>query len=145
MNHDLYNLNRFVIAQEKIFERVLTELANGQKRSHWMWFVFPQIDGLGHSSTSKYYSLKSKEEAREYLNHPLLGPRLLKCAELLLTVDGKSAKEIFGSPDDRKLKASMTLFASVAVSESVFERVLNKYFHGEWDNNTIDLLRSPSP
>ena len=144
MPDDLYNLDRFVNAQEQIFESVLTELRNGQKRSHWMWFIFPQIDGLGRSPTSKYFSIKSREEAQEYLNHPILGTRLLKCAELLLTIDAKSAREIFGSPDDKKLKASMTLFASIADSKSVFERVLNRYFDGQWDHNTMDLLRNPS-
>jgi uncharacterized protein (DUF1810 family) len=137
---DLYDLGRFVKAQEDIFESVLTELTNGQKRSHWMWFIFPQIEGLGRSPTSKYYSIKSREEAQEYLSHPILGTRLLRCAELLLSVDGRSAMEIFGPPDDQKLKASMTLFATVADSGSIFERVLKKYFDGERDNKTIALL-----
>jgi len=144
MNDDLYSLSRFINAQKGVFENVLTELRNGQKRTHWMWFIFPQIDGLGKSATSKHYSIKSVEEARKYVNHPVLGERLSKCAELILDVDGKSALEIFGSPDDKKLKSSMTLFACVTDSDSVFVRVLDKYFDGKRDKKTIYLLGSSS-
>ena len=140
MNNDPYNLNRFISAQEGIFEDVITELRNGRKQTHWMWFIFPQIDGLGFSSTTKYYAIKSLEEARQYLNHPVLGARLLQCAGLVLAVEGKSALEIFGSPDDMKLKSSMTLFAQAAGPGSVFARVLEKYFHGQQDERTITLL-----
>ena len=97
INNDPYDLNRFIKAQELIYQSVLEELRNGQKRSHWMWFIFPQFEGLGHSETSRFYSIKSEAEARQYLDHPLLGPRLLQCAETILAIDGKSASEIFGS------------------------------------------------
>src|SRR5690349_20676915 len=131
MNNDLYNLSRFIEAQEGIFESVLSELSNGQKRTHWMWFIFPQIEGLGRSAVSRQYSIKSDDEARQYLNHPVLGVRLLKCAEIILAINGKSAFDIFGSPDDKKLKSSMTLFSYVTDSQSLFVRVLEKYFNGK--------------
>ena len=139
-HNDPFNLRRFVSAQEKIYGDVLAELRSGQKRTHWMWFIFPQIDGLGYSPTSKHYAIKSKEEARQYLNHPVLGGRLLECAEIVLDIKGRSASEIFGSPDDLKLKSSMTLFASVTNPESVFARVLDKYFYGQRDSKTLNLL-----
>ena len=137
---DPFDLGRFISAQEGIYDSVLAELRRGQKRSHWMWFIFPQIDGLAHSSTSKHYAIKSIEEARQYLNHPVLGTRLLECAETVLAVEGRSVSEIFGYPDDLKLKSSMTLFAYVAEPHSVFVRVLDKYFQGEQDFRTLDLL-----
>jgi len=140
MNNDPYNLDRFIAAQEGIFGDVLKELENGRKQTHWMWFIFPQIDGLGFSSTTKYYAIKSLEEARQYLNHPVLGVRLLQCAGLVLAVEGKSANEIFSSPDDLKLKSSMTLFASVTGADPVFVRVLEKYFHGKQDERTIAFI-----
>jgi uncharacterized protein (DUF1810 family) len=137
---DPFQLRRFTSAQEGIYDSVLAELKSGQKRTHWMWFIFPQIDGLGHSTTSKYYAIKSIEEARQYLNHPVLGTRLLECAETVLAIEGRSISEIFGYPDDLKLKSSMTLFASVADPRSVFVRILDKYFHGEGDVRTLHLL-----
>ena len=140
MEHDPYNLNRFITAQEGLFENVLTELKNGRKQTHWMWFIFPQIDGLGFSSTTKYYAIKNLEEARQYLTHPVLGARLLQCSQLVLAVEGKSAHNIFGSPDDMKLKSCMTLFTQVAGPDSVFASVLEKYFHGKPDEKTISLL-----
>ena len=140
MKSDPYNLNRFVSAQEGIFESVLAELRSGRKRTHWMWFIFPQVDGLGHSTTSRYYAIKSRAEAQQYLNHPILGARLLKCVELILAIDGKTASEIFGFPDNQKLKSSMTLFASIMDPESIFVRVLEKYFDGKRDEKTIYLL-----
>ncbi len=139
-NSDPYNLNRFLTAQEKTYQTVLAELRRGSKRTHWMWFIFPQIAGLGHSPTSEYYSIKSAEEARQYLQHPVLGARLLECARALLDLKGRSASEIFGFPDDLKLKSSMTLFASVADSEPAFEHVLDRYFDGGRDQHTLDLL-----
>lgn len=139
-NDDPFNLHRFVAAQEPVYSTVLAELRGGAKRTHWMWFIFPQIDGLGQSATSRYYSIKSLEEARQYLLHPVLGRRLLECAETLLAIDGRSASEIFGFPDDMKLKSSMTLFARVPDSEPVFARVLERYFNGEEDQTTLDLL-----
>lgn len=145
MNNDVYDLDRFISAQEGIYESVLAELQNGEKRSHWMWFIFPQIDGLGFSATTKYYSIKNKEEARHYLNHPVLGPRLLQCTELLLAIEGKSVREIFDFPDDKKLNSSMTLFATVSDPDSVFAHVLEKYFDGERDERTTSLLDNSSP
>jgi uncharacterized protein (DUF1810 family) len=137
---DPFELSRFLKAQERVYDRVLSELRNGRKRTHWMWFVFPQIEGLGYSSTTQYYSIKSKEEARQYLNHPLLGKRLRDCAESILALEGLSASSIFGYPDDLKLKSSMTLFASMAEPQSVFSGVLEKYFQGNRDERTLALL-----
>lgn len=139
-NDDTYDLNRFVSAQHEVYNRILEELKSGMKRTHWMWFIFPQIHGLGHSTTAVYYAIKSIEEAREYLNHPLLGPRLLECAEAVLIIEGRTASQIFGYPDDIKLKSSMTLFAGVADSGSIFVRVLDKYFQGEQDARTLHIL-----
>ena len=140
-DHDnTFDLNRFTNAQAGIYETALAELKNGQKRTHWMWYIFPQIDGLGRSKTAKYYAIKSMEEARQYLNHPVLGERVLECAEAILAIAGRTASEIFGYPDDLKLKSSMTLFASAATPGFVFVRVLDKYFHGERDVKTLRLL-----
>ena len=138
--NDPFDLNRFLSAQEEIYDRVLAELKNGQKRSHWMWYIFPQIEGLGQSTTSKYYAIKSREEAIAYLNHPVLGSRLLECANTVLVIEGKTASEILGYPDDRKLKSSMTLFSDVA-TDSVFIRVLDKYFQSARDDRTLQLLK----
>ena len=139
---DSFALSRFISAQERVYDRVLTELRSSQKRSHWMWFIFPQIDGLGHSPTTKLYSIKSMEEARQYLNHSILGTRLLECAEAALATEGRSVSEIFGYPDDLKLKSCMTLFAAVADPGSVFDRVLDKYFHGQRDDRTLQLIEN---
>ena len=138
---DAFNLRRFLEAQESVYSTVLAELRGGQKRSHWMWYIFPQIAGLGYSSTSQYYAIKSEEEARQYLKHPVLGARLLECAKTVLDVDGRSASEIFGPPDDLKLRSSMTLFAQVSDPDSVFARVIDKYFHGKRDDKTLALLK----
>jgi len=137
---DPFELSRFIEAQDKIYDRVLAELKSGRKRSHWMWFVFPQIEGLGFSSTTQYYSIKSPEEARQYLAHPVLGKRLRECCESILALEGLSVSGIFGYPDDLKLKSSMTLFASVAQGQSVFIRVLDRYFQGARDERTLALL-----
>ena len=137
---DRFNLNRFVSAQESVYNRVLAELNNGSKRSHWMWYIFPQLDGLAQSTTSKYYAIKSPSEAIAYLNHPVLGARLLECVNTVLNIEGKSVSEIFGYPDDLKLKSSMTLFSEVA-TDSVFAQVLDKYFRGERDRKTLGLLQ----
>ncbi len=138
---DPFDLSRFVAAQERVYDHVLAELKSGQKRSHWMWYIFPQIDGLGHSATTKHYSIKSVQEARQYLDHPVIGKRLLECAETVLAVEGRSVSQIFGYPDDLKLHSSMTLFASVAEPSSVFERVLDKYFQGQPDPATLQILK----
>lgn len=135
-----YHLNRFIEAQEKIYPQVLKELRNGKKTSHWMWFIFPQIEGLGHSSTAKYYSIKSIEAAKEYLEHPILGKRLLECSNILLHIDGKTANEIFGYPDDLKLRSCMTLFKYIAPDEKVFTTLIEKYFTGKEDEKTASIL-----
>lgn len=137
---DPYDLNRFVLAQEDDYEQALYEVRSGRKRSHWMWYIFPQLDGLGFSATSRRYSIKSLPEAEAYLSHPILGPRLRECAEAALGVAGRSAYEIFGSPDDMKLRSCATLFACVSPAGSVFERLLDKYFRGESDPSTLRLL-----
>ena len=137
---DPYDLNRFILAQEHAYREAIAEIRAGRKRTHWMWYVFPQIDGLAFSSTSKRFAIRDAEEARRYLAHPVLGPRLLECAEAVIGIGGRSATEIFGSPDDLKLCSSMTLFASVLPPGSVFDRVLAKYFSGERDGRTLQLL-----
>ncbi len=137
---DPYALNRFISAQEGVYNRVLAELRGGLKRTHWMWYIFPQIDGLGYSPTTRQYAIKSLEEARHYLSHPVLGARLVESAEAVLAVQGESASDIFGYPDDMKLQSSMTLFALVAEPHSVFERVLDKYFQGKRDARTLQIV-----
>ncbi len=137
---DPFDLGRFTSAQAGVYDRALAELTAGEKRSHWMWFIFPQLDGLGRSPTARQYAIKSMDEAREYLMHEVLGSRLLECAEAVCAVEGRSASQIFGYPDDLKLKSSMTLFASAADAESVFNSVLDKYFDGERDDRTLELL-----
>ena len=137
---DPYDLRRFVDAQADAFECALAELQSGQKRTHWMWYIFPQLDGLGSSATATHYAITSIAEATAYLAHPLLGPRLLACAEALLRIEGRSATAIFGSPDDRKLRSCATLFALVSPPGSVFERLLDMYYHGERDTKTLQLL-----
>jgi uncharacterized protein (DUF1810 family) len=140
---DPYDLSRFVRAQQDDYDRALSEIASGRKHTHWMWYIFPQFDGLAFSPTSKHYAIKSVEEARAYLEHAVLGPRLLACAEAVVAVEGRSATEIFGSPDDLKLKSSATLFASVSPPHSVFDRLLAKYFGGTRDGRTLQLLNPP--
>jgi uncharacterized protein (DUF1810 family) len=141
---DPHNLNRFVQAQEEDYEQALGEIKGGRKQSHWMWYIFPQFDGLGFSSTSRRYSIKSVAEARAYLAHPILGPRLRGCAEAVLAVEGRSAFEIFGSPDDMKLRSCATLFASISPKGSVFEQLIGKYYRGERDGKTLRLLEVAS-
>ncbi|MCI0685534.1 MAG: DUF1810 domain-containing protein [Gemmataceae bacterium] len=138
---DPHDLGRFLRAQEDDYAQALAEIRSGRKRSHWMWYIFPQIDGLAFSATSKHFSIKSVEEARAYLDHPVLGPRLLECAEAVVGVDVRSATEIFGSPDDLKLRSCATLFACVSPPGSVFDRLLAKYYGGERDAKTLQLLR----
>jgi uncharacterized protein (DUF1810 family) len=138
---DVHDLARFVDAQRGSYDRALAEIASGRKRSHWMWYVFPQIAGLGISATSCKYAIESLAEADAYLRHELLGPRLAACAEAALAVEGRSAREIFGSPDDLKLRSSATLFAQVSPAGSVFHRLLDKYFGGQPDDATLRLIR----
>lgn len=135
-----YDLERFLRAQEDDYARALAEIRGGRKRSHWMWYVFPQFDGLGFSSTSKRYAIKSLAEAEAYLAHPVLGPRLVECCEAAIAVEGRTAFDIFGSPDDLKLKSCATLFTCVSPPGSVFDRLLAKYFRGERDPATLRLL-----
>ena len=137
---DPHNLQRFLDAQERHYQTALAEITAGQKRSHWMWYIFPQYEGLGFSSTSKLYAIKSPAEAEAYLEHPILGLRLRECVQILLSVHGRSAREIFGSPDDMKLKSSMTLFAHISPEGSSFEEVLNLFFGGQRDEKTLDLI-----
>jgi len=137
---DPYNLNRFVEAQERDYARAVSELRHGRKRSHWMWYVFPQFEGLGFSATSRWYSIKSMAEARAYLSHPVLGPRLAECVDTVLKVEGQTALQILGSPDDLKLRSCATLFACVSPPGSLFHQLLEKYFQGQWDARTLELL-----
>jgi len=137
---DPYLLDRFVRAQADDYAQALAEVRGGRKRSHWMWYVFPQLDGLGFSSTARFYAIKSLDEARAYLAHPVLGARLRECAEAALGVEGRSAFDIFGSPDDMKLRSCATLFVCVSPSGSVFHRLLEKFYDGEPDRKTLRLL-----
>jgi uncharacterized protein (DUF1810 family) len=139
---DRFDLNRFVKAQERDYDRALQEIRAGRKRSHWMWYIFPQLDGLAFSAMSKRYAIKSKKEAEAYLSHPTLGPRLLECVQAVLDVEGKSATGIFGTPDDLKLRSSATLFAAVSPPGSVFHRLVDKYYGGKPDDRTLGLLKN---
>ncbi|NDV88481.1 DUF1810 family protein [Aurantimonas aggregata] len=134
------DLARFVDAQDPVIATVLAELAAGRKQSHWMWFVFPQLDGLGRSPTAQFYALASLDEARAYLNHVVLGPRLRRCTETVLGVEGRSANAIFGAPDDMKFHSSMTLFAKAADEDALFRRALDRLFGGRMDAGTLALL-----
>jgi len=138
---DTFDLARFVAAQNNSYAAALEEISAGRKQTHWMWFVFPQLQGLGSSSTARFYAIKNAAEAEAYLAHPVLGPRLLEISDVLLGIEGKSASEIFGSPDDLKLRSCATLFASVSECGSVFEQVLEKFFDGIPDPETVRLLR----
>ena len=137
---DPFHLDRFVRAQADDYEEALAEIRRGRKATHWMWYIFPQLDGLGFSSTAKHFAIRSLDEARAYLDHPLLGSRLIECAEAALGVEGRSATEIFGNPDDLKLRSSATLFACVSPPGSVFEQILAKYYQGVRDGKTLQLL-----
>lgn len=140
MNEDPFNLNRFLTVQEGVYAQALAELRRGKKENHWMWFIFPQIDGLGRSEMARHYAIKSRAEAVAYLQHPVLGPRLVECAEALLQIHGKSASDIMGYPDDLKLNSNMTLFAAISEPGSIFHQVLDRYFKGNADSKTIELL-----
>jgi uncharacterized protein (DUF1810 family) len=137
---DPHNLSRFVRAQEGVYEQALAEITAGRKESHWMWFIFPQFDGLGYSQISKKYAIKSVAEAEAYVSHPLLGKRLMECVQAALAVEGRTAFEIFHSPDDAKLKSCATLFSHVSPG-SAFDQLLDKYFQGERDGMTLRLLK----
>lgn len=138
---DPFDLDRFVQAQSRNYGQALNEIRAGQKESHWMWYVFPQIAGLGFSPTSRKFAMRSRDEAAAYLEHPVLGPRIVECAEALLALPpGTPAEHVFGWPDHMKLRSSVTLFAQVAPPDSVFARVLDRYFAGEPDAKTLRLL-----
>lgn len=134
---DAGDLQRFIDAQRPLYDRVLDELRGGRKRTHWMWFVFPQIEGLGHSAMARAYAIASRQEAAAYLKHPLLGGRLEECTALVNAAAGKSVHDIFGSPDDLKFHSSMTLFAQVARGHSLFHEAIEKYFGGRFDEATL--------
>ncbi|HDZ55509.1 MAG TPA: DUF1810 domain-containing protein [Pseudomonas xinjiangensis] len=138
---DTYNLQRFLTAQATTYDQALTELQAGRKSSHWMWFIFPQLAGLGRSEMAQRYAISGRAEAKSYLDHSVLGPRLEGCSRALLQWKGRSVLEVMGSPDDMKLRSSMTLFAEVAPAGSVFEKVLEAFFAGEADAKTLGLLR----
>ena len=137
---DPHGLGRFVAAQEEDYEVALREITVGRKRTHWMWYIFPQIDGLGFSAMAQRYAIKNADEARAYLAHPLLGERLRACARAALGHEGKSATEIFGTPDDLKLRSSATLFAAVSEESSVFHRLLARFYPAGPDPATLRLL-----
>jgi uncharacterized protein (DUF1810 family) len=137
---DPYDLQRFLDVQEGVYTRVLSELRDGEKRSHWICYVFPQIQGLGHSSMARRYAISSLDEAKAYLNHPILGMRLRECTRITTSLVGRSIDEIFGFPDDLKFRSSMTLFAKAAAGDEVFTEALAKYFAGEMDSLTLERL-----
>ena len=139
--NDPFDLQRFVDAQAPVYDRVRAELRNGRKQSHWMWFIFPQIAGLGRSAMAQRYAISSLDEAKAYLAHPVLGPGWRECARLVVQVDGKSAYDILGSPDDMKFHSCMTLFGRAAPQEQVFIDALEKYFGGAEDQATVARLR----
>lgn len=141
---DPFHLDRFVQAQAPVYDRVLYELRQGLKQTHWMWFVFPQLDGLGASPTSRFYGISGLDEARAYLRHPLLGGRLEECVKTLLQIEGLTATAILGTPDDLKLHSSATLFAHVSEPGSPFDQLIEKYFTGKRDRRTVELLRQRS-
>jgi uncharacterized protein (DUF1810 family) len=137
---DAFPLERFVEAQSEVYADVVAELRAGQKQSHWMWFVFPQIKGLGNSPTAKQYAIVSRAEAVAFVEHPVLGPRLKECTQLVIDIEGRTIGQIFGYPDDLKFRSSMTLFATVTPDNEVFLKALQKYFRGEMDQATLDRL-----
>ena len=142
--NDPFHLQRFLDAQASVYPLVVAELRSGQKQSHWMWFIFPQFAGLGSSAMSRRYAIRNIEEAGEYLRHPVLGPRLVECTEAVKALDRRSARQILGAPDDKKLCSSMTLFELVSGPGSVFAAALEKYFSGERDARTIEMVGSTS-
>lgn len=137
---DPFDLKRFVTAQQNTWQQALKELLNGRKTSHWMWYIFPQVYGLGFSAVSKRFAIRNLDEAMAYLAHPLLGERLIICSKAVLDVKGRTATQIFGYPDDLKLRSCMTLFAKTDAPDSVFDQVLKKYYGGRPDHRTLDLI-----
>jgi uncharacterized protein (DUF1810 family) len=137
---DPYDLERFVQAQAPVYEQIAAELQEGKKRSHWMWFVFPQIRGLGQSAMAQKYAIRSVDEAVAYLQHPILGARLIHCAELVSSLNGRRIEQIFGYPDDLKFHSSMTLFSRASTDQKIFDDVIQKYFNGQLDTATLKIL-----
>ncbi len=142
---DVYNLHRFLDAQQPVYDAVLDELRAGRKSSHWIWFIFPQISGLGRSGPAQQFAITSLKEAKAYLQHPILGPRLRACTQLVLNVEGRSAEEIFGYPDHLKFRSCMTLFLTATTDNKIFKDALLKYFDGKPDTLTLDLLAQQIP
>lgn len=138
---DVYDLPRFITAQDQVYAAVLDELRAGEKRSHWMWYIFPQIKGLGQSVTAQKFAITSHEEAKAYLEHPLLGSRLTECTELVMSVAGRSAEQIFQYPDHLKFRSCMTLFSETTIKHRIFHDALLKCFQGKPDQATLDILR----
>lgn len=135
-------LSRFLEAQQSTYETALSEIQQGKKQSHWMWFIFPQIIGLGFTDYNIFYAIKNMDEAQAYYNHPILGKRLIEISEAMLAIQNKTALEILGKPDTRKLKSCMTLFTQLPNASPVFQQVLNKFYNGELDKKTLDILPS---
>lgn len=139
---DVFNLQRFISAQAPLYPTVIAELEKGDKRTHWMWFIFPQVAGLGNSDMAQRYAISPLEEARAYLQHPGLGERLLECTSLMLQIDSKTAHQVLGSPDDQKLQSCMTLFSLADTAHPLFVQVLDKYYSGKKDHRTLALLQA---
>lgn len=135
------NLNRFLEAQETKYNDALSEIKNGRKLTHWMWYIFPQIAGIGFTDFNVFYAIQNKEEATQYLNHPILGKRLIEITKVVIEINGKTALEIFGKPDERKLKSTMTLFTILNDPNPIFQQVLDKYYKGMKDENTLKLIK----
>jgi len=142
--HDPHNLQRFVLAQDEDYECALRELQQGQKKSHWIWYIFPQVAGLGHSPAAQEYAIRSRDEAVAYLAHAVLGARLQRCCEALLKHQGKGIQDIMGFPDDLKLRSSMTLFAMLSSQDSIFHKVLDAFYSGYMDDRTLAFLNAKS-
>ncbi|MBR3749638.1 MAG: DUF1810 domain-containing protein [Firmicutes bacterium] len=136
----MYDLSRFLEAQKNAYDTALREIRAGRKRSHWMWYIFPQIQGLGYSAMAQHYAIRDLGEAREYLQHPLLGPRLIEISEALLSLDESDPRRVMGSPDDLKLRSCMTLFQCAAPDQPVFGKVLDKFYGGRPDGRTLEML-----
>jgi uncharacterized protein (DUF1810 family) len=139
-SNDPHDLERFIEVQSRVMEQVRSELRQGIKRGHWMWFIFPQIRGLGSSPTAVHFAIASREEAAAYLKHPILGPRLVECTQLAMDVKGRTSEQIFSEIDSMKFRSCMTLFAQVTLKEPIFEQALQKYFDGEPDELTLEIL-----
>ena len=140
---DPHNLQRFLEAQAPVYETVVSELRAGRKRSHWIWFIFPQIAGLGHSPTAQYFAIHTLGEARAYIEHPILGPRLRDCTELVNRIADAAIHDIFASPDDMKFRSSMTLFAQATATNPIFVQAIETHFDGKFDDLTLNLLHNP--